>query len=100
MAKKKIGLQIDLELHSRVKGAAALRGTNLEGAYEEALRAWLGEKQSEPPISREQSRYINALLWLFDNPSGVLDAIKTLLASSIDKKREHSKATSISEARR
>ena len=47
---KPISVKISESLHLKVKGAAALRGTNLEGAYRDALETWL---RSGPPIQPE-----------------------------------------------
>jgi hypothetical protein len=48
MAREPIAVRIEKDLHQKVKSAAPLRGTNLEGAYDEALRNWLEEKAKEP----------------------------------------------------
>src|SRR5262245_31706771 len=48
MAKAKIGIAVDEELHAIVKSAAPLRGLNLEGAYDQALRTWVDQR----PVSK------------------------------------------------
>ena len=59
MPKSKIGIAVDDELHAAVKSAAPVRGTNLEGAYDQALRSWLGNpsEATPPPFNRRSSRY-------------------------------------------
>jgi hypothetical protein len=57
MGKSKIGIAVDDELHARVKSIAPLRGLNLEGAYDQALRAWIGMPQEQPsPSARRFGR--------------------------------------------
>ncbi len=45
--KKNINVAVPPELHARVKSAAALRGTNVEGAYRQALEEWIGPGRAE-----------------------------------------------------
>jgi hypothetical protein len=42
MAKKKIGVTLDENIHLQVKSEAPRRKMNVEAAYEEALQLWLG----------------------------------------------------------
>ncbi len=39
--RKNFGVKVDPELHNQIKSAAPIRGLNVEGAYDQALRQWL-----------------------------------------------------------
>jgi len=59
MGKKPNGVAVDVGLHAKVKSVAAARGSNLERAYDEALRLWLGE---EAPVYRGKYAALHGLL--------------------------------------
>ncbi|MGA2342583.1 MAG: hypothetical protein ABSG29_05270 [Steroidobacteraceae bacterium] len=68
MAKKKVGVTVEENLHRQVKSEAPRRGLNIEQAYEQALSAWMGERV-EPgviPVSDENRAVVAFLADLFE----------------------------------
>lgn len=53
MAKKPIFVTLDEDLHAQMKSVAPLRGTNLQGAYDQALRSWLSGGTGSTVISKD-----------------------------------------------
>lgn len=77
MAKNKVSVMVDDDVHLKVKSTAPLRGTNLEGAYDQALRAWLGDKPDPAPqYSPQDEKWHRVLADLLR--SGDRDAISAI----------------------
>jgi hypothetical protein len=77
MAKKKIGVTLDEDLHKKVKSRAPLRGITIEKAYDQALRTWLGD-ESEPEVDSARQELHEALDRIMDGRDEALARIATL----------------------
>lgn len=83
IGKKPSGVRVDAALHDDVFIAARRRGTNLEGAYDQALRAWLGE--SDPARDAELAefaRFRQILAEAKADPTGVAASVINILRAN------------------
>ena len=63
MAKKPVFISLDEALHTQMKSVAPLRGTNLQGAYDQAIRQWLsGESGAAETLDIDLHRKLEAIL--------------------------------------
>lgn len=93
MAKKKVGVTIETELHADVKSAAPKRGMNVETAYDQALRQWLSAgKATQTPkfmsgLSPTQTSVVRDVADLLMSQP----ALEAFMRRSIDSFRQLSK---------
>lgn len=84
MSKKPNGVAVEMALHGKVKSAAPLRGTNLEGAYDQALRSWLSREANPfPNLTDEEEKAINAMILMMRDESD--DFTKGTITRLLDK---------------
>lgn len=88
MAKKKVGVTLDPQLHGEIKSQAALLGLTTEAAYDQALRGWLGHpaNRTDQPekYTRAEKRAIERLLWIIRSKHEKATKARAAVLENID----------------
>jgi hypothetical protein len=80
----KIGLELPVELHARMKSTAAARRMKLKQATRQAFEAWLGESSksalSQQQCTPEEQKAVDAVLLLLrSGDQRIVSAVVTVL---------------------